>query len=198
MRTSCLEEIHEAQIEAHLVTAEDANPGRVAVATPFLAEEKFSKELIHAIGLFIMAAASSEHALAIHMARLIAHPGKVDPITVLAVAGTETSVRLQQIQVLARFRLKSEAASEVIGLCDKIRESFQRRNDIAHSAHAAGSKLDEVILKNVKLKANGTLVADKPFTTKQIQEFTQTLVTRLRELGQLLTDAGVTPLDFLE
>lgn len=159
-------------------------------------ENMFSEDLIHSIGLLLVTASTSEHALVLQLARLIAHPKTIDYPTVLALSGTRTNVLLRQIQILSRYRLelRSEYAEKVFKLCDKIRTSFDRRNDFAHCAVIKTSDPDKIILKTVKMRENGDLVPDKPYNTSQIREFAVVLQERVRELDQVLRDAGITRL----
>jgi len=156
-------------------------------------EEMFNEALIYSIGLLLVTASTSEHALVLQLARLIAHPKTIDNPTVLALSGTRTNVLLRQIQILASYRLelRPEYAEKVFKLCDKIRTSFDRRNDFAHCAVIKTSDQDKIILKTVKMRENGELVPDKPYNTNQIREFAVVLQERVRELDQLLSDAGL-------
>ncbi len=156
-------------------------------------EDMFSKDLIYSIGLLFVIASHAEHALVLQLARLIAHPKTIDNPTVLALTGTRTSILLRQIQILARHRLelRSEHVENILKQCDKIRTSFDRRNDFAHYAAIKTSDRDKIILKTVKMRENGELVPDKAYNTKQIREYAVTLQERVRVLDQLLNDAGL-------
>jgi hypothetical protein len=158
-------------------------------------EEKFSQELIHAIGLLFVTASSAETAVALQVPRLISHPQKLDPATALALAGTPMRVSLQQIRTLARFRLAADAAANIATLCDKLRESYEHRNELAHFVAAPGQRPDEAVLRTLRLKADGSLTPAKPYTADQIREFAATLRARVRELDNLLTAAGLAPWD---
>jgi hypothetical protein len=158
-------------------------------------EELLGEELLRAIGLLIVTAGSTEHGLALQFARLIAHPNKIDPATVAALGRTETRAQLQQIKISTRFRLNTEKAQELIKLCDRIQDSFDRRNEIAHSIITPGTDADKAVLRTIKIKADGSLVPAKPYTAKQIREFAQKLFEHVAEFDHLLTASGLKKLD---
>jgi hypothetical protein len=159
-------------------------------------EKLLGEKLLCAIGVLIVAAGASEHGLALQFARLIAHPNKVDPATVAALGRTDVRAQLQQIKIIARFRLESEKAEELIKLCDRIQDCFDRRNEIAHWIIMPRASEDSAaVLRTLKIKADGSLVPEKPYTAQQIREFATKLSERMTEFDRLLTASGLRKFD---
>lgn len=157
-------------------------------------EGSFSPELMQEIGLLFITAGAAEHALAVQMTRLIAHPNAIDPATVIALAGTETKVRLQQIQTLITYRLQSDMSAALLKQCDTIRDAFQNRNHLAHWLCSEGTDPHKVVLKNMKANKAGNLSPDKPLHRQQIREWSEKIHTSVRTLDVLLNQAGITKL----
>ena len=155
-------------------------------------EDQFSNELLCAIGKMLIMFASGENALALQVARLISHPRSLDPTTALAIAGAQSSVLIQQIQILSRYQANPEQLPEVLKKCDKIRNAFDLRNDLAHCSGGRGPDKDKIRIQPFKMRANGQLVPQKTLTTTQINEATDKLSEHLLELDRLLTDSGIT------
>ena len=160
------------------------------------AEELLGDELLRAIGLLIVVSGSAEHGLALQFARLVAHPNKIDPVLVAALGRTgEARVQLQQMKIVSRFRLTPEKAQEVIKLCDRIQDCFDRRNELAHWLIVPGTTADKAILRTIRIKADGSLVPAKPYTAQQIKEFAEKMFERMTEFDRLLTASGIRKLD---
>ena len=157
-------------------------------------EDQFSNELLCAIGKMLIIFASAENALAIQVARLISHPESLESTTALAISGTQSSVLIQQIQILSRFHAQPKQRPAILKKCDQIRKGFDLRNDLAHCSAGRGPDKNKIKIQPFKMKANGQLVPQKIFTTTQINEATDKFNAHLLELDKLLTDAGVTPI----
>jgi hypothetical protein len=154
-------------------------------------ERYFSDKLLRSIGLLLVTASACEHTLALQMARLMAHPLEIDTTSLVALSGTETRVRIQQIQVLAHLKL-GQNAEPVLDVCDKIRHSFDHRNELAHYLVASETiASDKVALKHTKLNAKHELPPPKTYTTDQIREFARVLHEQMGELDRLLTSRGI-------
>lgn len=164
------------------------------------AEDLLGEEMLRVIGLLFVVAGSVELALALQFARLIAHPNKIDSATAAALGQIELRPQLQRIKIIARFRLDPEKARELIRLCDRIQDSFDRRNELAHWMIAPAE--NGAVLRTFKIKtSDGSLVPAKPYTAQQIREFAETLYERLAEFDRLLTASGIRKLnerDFIQ
>jgi hypothetical protein len=158
-------------------------------------EEQLGEELIYAIGMLFASAGMAEHAIALQFVRLMAHPNKIDPAIVATLGRTDTRARLQQIKIIARFRLSPEKAQEVIKLCSKIQDNFDRRNELAHWVVAPGMTANQAVLKTIRIKEDGSLDPPKPVTIQQIRELAEKLSARLNALDRLLTESGMAKLD---
>lgn len=152
-------------------------------------ESMYSDELFRAVGILFVTAAYSENTLTFQLARLISHPDDTRTNEMMALHGMETKVKLEKIVVAAHLH-QPERTPDIRKACDKIRSSFQRRNEIAHLMDA-GQKPDALHLKLLKFRSDGTLAKDKVYTAAQIRVFAATLLARMQKLDQLINDLGV-------
>jgi hypothetical protein len=158
-------------------------------------EKLFGAEFLSAVGLLFITAGAAEHALALQFARLIAHPNKLDPAMVAALGYVETRAQMQQIRIIARWRLTPERFQEAMNICDRIQDSFDRRNELAHWVYTPGAGSDKAVLRTVRIKRDGSLVPPKPYTAQQIRGFADMLLNRLAEFDRVLNEAGLRKLD---
>lgn len=154
-------------------------------------EAQFSPDLLQAVGLLTITAAASEMALSLEVARLLEHPRTMDPRVPFALAGAKLGVLLQQIQSLARLKLQPDQAAAVVALCGKIRDAFDRRNDLAHMLLGPGPTADKGVLRTIRIKTDGSVAPVKPLTVQQIRGFASGISDRVRELDDLLTGYGL-------
>lgn len=165
---------------------------------PLPFEDSFSNEIKSAVGTLFLAASSGENALSMQLARLIAHPSQPCPTAYLSVWGMEISIKIIQIQTTGRIKLQPEHAESVFRLCKKIRNSYTRRNEIAHYCNAPSQRTDTIVLKTLKLKGDGTFQADKSYSVEQILDCARVLFFRVRQLDEMLTNAGIRAIEKYE
>jgi hypothetical protein len=151
----------------------------------------YNDELLKAVGLLFLVSATSEQILAIQFNRLICHPEPVKAETALALQGTEIKVRIQQIKTLARYAVPREDLPEILRTCDKIRDAFQMRNDLAHSLSAYHKDPDKITIVPFRTKNDGSLHPDKTYTIRQITEKAIRLAKLTHRLKFLLNQSGI-------
>lgn len=161
-----------------------------AAACAIPAETQYSDELLKAIGLLFVVSASTETALSFHLWRLAHHPTSSNPPAMIALQGMDTKVKLEKISLLSVLLLKRQSP-EIIKICDKIRDKFQRRNEIAHYSNTPGRDPDHIKIGQIRMKRTGELESDKIYSAKQIKGFAAAMLHRSRQLDAALNDAGV-------
>lgn len=152
-------------------------------------QETYSDTLFRAVGVLFVTAAIAENALSFQLARLMTHPNPIRPHELMALQGMETKVKLEKIAVAAHLQ-KPEHGARVRAICDRIRQHFQRRNDIAHYMDAGGAP-DCLNLIVFKLKRDGSMAGRKRYKADQILSYAAAMHARLRQLDECLNELGI-------
>jgi len=155
-------------------------------------EEHYSDEMLREIGLLFMTAAGVETALNFQLAKLSCFPGDLHALALMPVWGMETKVKLEKISTLSALIFK-ERAQPVARICDKLRRSFRRRNELTHYLNSPTGKTDTILLTTYRPNARGEMDAEKVWTRKQVRELTIVLLGRSNQLVECLTQIGLRP-----
>lgn len=159
-------------------------------------DEEFAPEMIHSIGRLFIMSAVTENAITNQLFRLVMHPFQDSGYAALAFVGMDLKVKLKLIKDISFF--KAEHQYEEIGkACDKLRRSFDHRNNLAHMTPNPKNP-KELFLYSLRPGSDGLIEPPKRMTLNEINEHAEKTHVRLLHLDDLLNKAGIEPLESIQ
>lgn len=152
---------------------------------PTQAEEQVDRETLFEIGNLIVTAAIADVMLGSVLSRLVSGKAINEPADALS-AGMDFRVKLAVARVLSHVLEGAEDRAEFVRICDRLQNTYQRRNDVAH-CFPNGRRGGAVMFQNVKRDAKtGLHPAPKTLTAKQIRGWSHQLTLDVQCLHEIL------------
>lgn len=152
---------------------------------PTQAEEQVDKEILFEIGNLIVTAAIADVMLGSVLSRLVSEKAINEPADALS-AGMDFKVKLAVARVLSHVLEGDKDRAEFVRICDRLQDTYQRRNDVAH-CFPNGGRGGAVMFQNIKRDAKtGLHPAPKTLTAKQIRGWSHELTLHVQSLHEIL------------
>lgn len=155
-------------------------------------EGALSPAHFQAIGLLIATAGAVEAGLKLYALKLCHHPEAGRGTAIALVGGMELKTTLTVIELVGSTQFPAHKKA-IEDACAEIFAAFGDRNTIAHNI--SKSATPEVMhVLSIKLGRRGGHKPPKPYTVPEIKAAALRIFTGLRELGDVLVNAGATAL----
>jgi hypothetical protein len=153
-------------------------------------EENIDPEILQAIGLLVATASAVDMQAGMQIIRLISPINFMSFHAMPVVMGMEFKVKTQLLKILLAS-YSADETGELTKLCDRMRELYTRRNEIAHAVMVPDKKPGQAKFQLLKAEAKtGFMIPAKILGTEQIRNWGRELLICSFKLEQALTELG--------